>query len=109
MNTRNKVIAGAVLALVLAVGSVGYTVYGSSDTITATVTGKDRSVSKDESKWIVMTDKMSFENTDSLFHAKFNSTDIQGQLVEGNTYEISYYGFRVPFLSIYPNITDVVE
>lgn len=107
-STRMLVgVVGLVGVIGLGVASTAYVAYGTQDSIVATVTGKDRVVSKEDSKWIVMTDMMSFENIDSIMHMKFNSTDIQGKLVEGQTYLIDYYGFRVPFLNMYPNIIEV--
>lgn len=80
--------------------------------VVATVTDKDRQVTSDsdghaQSKYIVFTNKEVFENTDSLLRGKFNSSDIQGQLQRGCTYDFEVYGFRNHFLSTYRNIIDV--
>ena len=45
-----------------------------------------------------------FENTDTLFYRKFNSSDVQASIVKGSVYRISTYGFRIPFFSAYENI-----
>jgi hypothetical protein len=78
---------------------------------TITVTDKERIVENDgekvSSKYIVYTDKGAYENTDILFLGKFNSSDLQGQLITGKTYEVTVYGWRIPFLSMYKNITNV--
>lgn len=83
-----------------------------------TVTDKDRIVenSKDKSssKYMVFADDedgnaLVFENTDCFIRFKFNSSNIQGQLKEGHTYEITVIGYRVPFFSWYQNIIKAVE
>ena len=90
--------------------NVAYQVSG-PETVRVTVTDKDREVhgsGKDTtSKYMVYTDREVFENTDSLLRGKFNSSDVQGQLVEGGTYDLTVYGFRNNFFSIFRNITDV--
>jgi len=110
-----KVFIGVAAAVALMGGFSVYSAYGTIETSTVTVTGKDRLVDSNkmedevESKWIVMTDVVSLENTDSFLHLKFNSTDLQGKLEEGKMYHVTYYGYRVPFMSMYPNIINVEE
>ncbi len=57
--------------------------------------------------YFVYTDIGVFTNTDDAFLLKFNSSDVQNELNIGSTYKATVYGFRVPFLSIYKNITTV--
>lgn len=45
-----------------------------------------------------------FENADSFLRLKWNSSDIQTQLKEDNTYKITVVGYRIPSLSRYQNI-----
>lgn len=47
-----------------------------------------------------------FEDTDTLFRGKFNSSDVYGALKEGETYELTVIGFRVHILGWYENIID---
>ena len=88
------------------------------DVYIATVTDKERVVKrrgdKVSSKYLVFTELQEggtkvFKNTDSLLEFKFNSSDLQGRLKEGQTYEIGTYGWRVPLLSMYKNIVSVRE
>lgn len=58
-------------------------------------------------KYLVFTDKGVFKNTDSILIWKFNSSDIYGEISKGDKMKIKYYGWRVPFFSIYPNIKSV--
>lgn len=82
--------------------------YGTVDTTTATV-GKTERVCETDSacRWMVLTDQGAMLNTDTLFHLKFSSTDVQANLVEGEEYTFTHYGWRIPFLSMYPNIISV--
>lgn len=60
-------------------------------------------------KYIVFTDLGVFQNTDSLFHLKWSSSDLQNRLKVGGEYEIRTYGWRIPILSTYENIVNVTE
>lgn len=60
-------------------------------------------------KYLVFTENETFENTDELIFFKFNSSDIQGTIEEGNTYKAQVVGVRVPLLSWYRNIISVEE
>ena len=51
----------------------------------------------------------SYEVTDLLLRFKFNSTDIYNKLEKNHKYKIEISGFRIPFLSSYPNINKVEE
>ena len=48
-------------------------------------------------KYLIFTDSRTFENTDSLWHWKWNSSDLHGKLKKGKHYKIKTYGWRVPF------------
>lgn len=56
------------------------------------------------SKYLVFTDNGVFENTDTIFYWKFDSSDLQGYMQVGQKCDLHVYGWRVPFLSWYPNI-----
>lgn len=60
-------------------------------------------------KYLIFTEEKTFENTDALFHFKFNSSDIQGRMKIGKTYKVKTYGWRIPFFSTYENILSVSE
>lgn len=57
-----------------------------------------------ESKYLIFTDKETFENTDSFLAMKFNSSDLYGSIREGATCDFTVTGWRVPVLSWYRNI-----
>lgn len=95
------------LILVVIVSSLLYT-YGTKTTQVVTVKTLDHKIygSGDDitDTYLVFTSNGVFKNSDSFLYWKFNSSDVQNDLVEGQTFEIKYYGWRVPFLSWYPNI-----
>ncbi|AZQ61669.1 DUF1523 family protein [Flammeovirga pectinis] len=48
-----------------------------------------------------------FQNTDTWIWFKFNSSDVYAEIQDGKKYDFSIVGFRIPFLSMYPNIISV--
>lgn len=81
---------------------------------TITVTDKDRIVEKDVSYYLVYGDDedgnvIVLRNSDSLSRGKFDSSDIQGLIKIGKTYDFVVVGQRIPFLSCYENIIDLYE
>ena len=105
-----------VLATLIAVGGIigGVSLYTHTSEYTITITNKERVYQSEDSKYLVFGEDVNgsslvFENTDSLFYGKWNSSNIQGQFKEGNTYTIKVYGYRIPFLSMYENIIEITE
>ena len=39
---------------------------------------------------------------------KFNASELLSKIENGKSYQIKGYGLRIPFLNLYPNITEVV-
>lgn len=78
--------------------------YGTKTTETIVVAEKERIMSYENSKYLIFTEEEVFENTDTIWHGKWNSSDVYRDLKEGEAYQIEVYGFRVPFLSMYRNI-----
>lgn len=78
--------------------------------VTAVVTDKERVTSGTgstiTSKYLIFTEKETFENTDSFWALKFNSSDIYGRLQAGQTCQFTVVGFRVAFMSSYRNIIE---
>jgi len=85
--------------------------WSTKSVVVATVTGKDRIVEssgeKVSSRYLVFTDKETLQNADCLWYAKWNSSDIQGQLRDGQKCTFTVYGWRIPFCSAYRNIVSV--
>ncbi len=104
-----------VLIVVIIIG-VGIAYNVNETTYTITVTDKERITQKSEdgisSKYLVFGDDengnpLVFQNTDTFWKWKWNSSNIQGELKIGYTYKITVVGFRVPFFSMYENIVEV--
>jgi hypothetical protein len=103
-----KIIAAAltVIAVVLCCG--GY-YWGSEGTATCTVEDKDRSSSQTGSVYRVYTDCGVFEVEDAMARGQFASADLYADIEPGSTYEFTTIGYRVPFLSMFPNIIAATE
>lgn len=107
-----------VIFIILIVGITAITDFN-DHTYVITVTDKDRIIENDKddgtkSKYIVFGDteegkSLVFENTDNILRLKVNSSNIQGSLKEGHTYEITVIGYRVPLFSWYENIIKIKE
>ena len=79
---------------------------------TVTVTVTDKAVKRGSGKsakdcYMIFTDDTTYEITDSLLKWRFDSSDLYGTIEVGQTYEMDVAGFRVPFISAYPNIYSV--
>lgn len=48
-----------------------------------------------------------FSNKDDLLYFKFDSASVQARLKQGETYDVTAVGWRVPLLSMKPNIVKV--
>lgn len=102
------------MAIVILLGLVGVASCTSSlhfnDTeVIATVNDKESVSSKDSHTYLIFTDKGTFENSDSLFRGKFDSSDWYSQIEKGKTYKFTIIGWRIPFLSAYKNIIKMEE
>ena len=117
-NTKTFFVA--IMIVVILVLSIGYeAIFSFNDTeYTITVTDKERiykgSGDTSSSKYLVFGDddngnSLVFENTDCFIRGKWNSSNNQGQLKEGNTYKVTAVGYRVSFFSMYQNIIKIEE
>lgn len=98
----------AVFVLLLFMCS-GFMTFSTTAPSTVTINKTERVTTGDSSKYLVYTDTEVFENTDSLWYTKFNSSDIHGRLKAGHTYVVKVSGWRIPVLSWYRNIVEIVE
>ena len=99
----------AILIVLFVLGIMIFNVVAFFTVQTYTVTITDKGYSGTVDDYIIWAEdedgnSYEFKNCDSFFRGKFNSGTIQGKLKEGNTYRIEASGFRIPFLSAYPNI-----
>jgi hypothetical protein len=111
MGTKGgvKVITLIIIIAVL-VGTCGAYQCGTQDTTVRKVTGKENVVHGDSSKYLIYTEKGEpLENTDTIFHGKFNSSTFYNRLESGSCYKFDVYGFRMPIFSAYRNIIGYEE
>lgn len=96
---------GTILFLALLLWPVFY-VYSTQQDRTINVTKTERIVTSggSESKYLVFAKEGVFENTDSILRWKFDSADVHNSILPEQKYNCDTYGWRVPFLSMYPNI-----
>lgn len=95
---------------------VGIEILPFTRTTVYNVTVTDKQVKRDNNKdtYLIYTKNQDgnpvvLKNEDSLIIGKFNSSDFYAKLEIGKTYRIKVYGFRVPILSMYENITSITE
>ena len=106
----------AIALVVIAVITVPVINFSNDHTYTVTITDKERVTTQvaegqTDSKYLIYGEDENgktyvFEDTDTLFRWKFNSSDVYGALKEGDTYELTVIGFRVHIFNWYENIID---
>ncbi len=98
-------VAAVIVLGVTAVATNPYWTHGAKDVTVTGVTTK-RVVEHGQPKdiYLVFTDDQTYKNVDSPAYLKFNSSDLQGRLIQGGRFHIEYYGFRIPIASQYKNI-----
>jgi hypothetical protein len=67
-------------------------------------TESDRRTGEVQSTYLIYTDHGVFRNADAFWFMKFNSSDFYGNLDVGEYYRLKIYGWRIPILTMYPNI-----
>lgn len=111
MKENSGMLIAIILCFAVVVGISAATSFNDTE-YTVTVTDKERVVQSKSSYYLVFTkdengNVLVFKNDDELLRGKFDSSNIQGELEIGSTYDIVVVGYRVPFLSMYQNIIEV--
>lgn len=106
------VVIAVVAAIILCVMIFG-SYYDRQDT-TVTVTGKERVCdssgdSGTTCRYLIFTDETTFAVEDSIVIGRFDSSDFYGQIRVCHRYDITYYGWRQGFFSLYPNIEEMED
>jgi hypothetical protein len=100
-----------VVSIIIGVTVIGITGYANVNTVTVKVEGKERITTQNgkhlESYYLVYTDKGTLKLEDDLFRGNFYSSDIYGKLKQDSTYTFKTSGYRIGFMSEYPNIIEV--
>lgn len=110
-NSGGTIVFLWVFALILTIGLMtkGISRFN-TEQVVATVSEKgERCASRDSCKYLIYTDKGVYQNTDALLYWKWDSADVYNNLKVGSTYSFKVAGFRVPFLSWYPNVVEYKE
>lgn len=78
---------------------------------TCTVESKDRTTTSDGSSDArLYTEQCGVLHVgDSLLSWEFNSADTYASIDEGKTYDVTTRGYRIGFLSLFPNVVDATE
>lgn len=107
----NKFSAFIVVVVLIIIASIGFEIACNTheSTYTITVTDKERVTESSNSRYLVFGNDdngnvLVFENTDTFWRSKWNSSNVQGELQIGHKYQITTIGFRVPIFSMYENI-----
>ena len=92
------------------IGSIGYWYQiGTLEKVRITIDDKQRVTTGLKSVYMIFTATESFEDTDSFYHTKYDSTDLFNPLKVGCTYEVNVYGIRMPFFSTFRNVVEVLK
>lgn len=80
-----------------------------ADYIDVKIEEKERINKRDESYYLIFTDKGVFKNDDNWFFFKFNSSDIYGKIHVGKCYSLKKRFWRIRIFSMYENIMKARE
>lgn len=81
--------------------------YSTDKEVTVTITNKENIVSNNDSKYLIFTNNGVYQNSDTMWYWKWDSSDFYNQIEIGKEYTFRVYGFRIPFLSMYKNIIEI--
>jgi hypothetical protein len=98
---------GAIIVILLVVSLIVFGLINSlhlETGVTFTVTGKECVKGDKSSTYLVFTDKTTYEIDDTWIHWRWDSSDVYGKIQANKTYTADLQGYRIPFLSMYPNI-----
>ena len=82
---------------------------GSARDITIQVDDRERVNSRDSGKYLIFTPDAEYQVSDTILFWEWDSSSKYNKLDPGETYEVTVAGWRVPFLSMYPNIVAIKE
>ena len=102
-----------IVVLGFIVGSIVFhiTAYTHTETFTAKVSDKERITEKSgddiDSYYLVYTDHGTLKLKDDILRGNWHSSDVYGSLKTDSTYTFQTSGYRIGFISTYPNIIEV--
>jgi hypothetical protein len=108
---RNGIIGFQILIVVMIIVGIFFSIsrYNNKQTVKTKVTDKERittsrSDGNVESYYLIFTEAGTFKLEDDLIYGNFNSSDWYGQIKRDSTYTFNLIGYRIGFMSEYPNI-----
>jgi uncharacterized protein YycO len=102
-----------ILVAAIIIGGIIFEIksYTTVNIVTAKVEGKERITQQSgktiTSFYVVYTDKGTFKLEDDMLRGNFYSSDVYGKLKQDSTYTFKTSGYRIGFMSSYPNIIEV--
>lgn len=105
-----KGILALVVLVIIAIVGFNIAKFSKKETFTTRVTDKERIVKKNgdnlDSYYLIYTDNGTYKLEDELLYGNFRSSDWYGKIEIDSTYEFTTIGFRIGFVSEYPNIVE---
>lgn len=105
-----KGIIGLVAIAIIGIIGMNIAGYANKETFKTTVTDKERVVKKNgealDSYYLIYTENGTYKLEDELLYGNFRSSDWYGKIKVDSTYEFTTIGFRIGFMSEYPNIVE---
>ena len=107
-------VAGIVAVIILVFGVMIFRAYSQHHTRQVVVTGKDRVCSGSKNgnsscNYLIFTSGGTFKIGDSLVIMRYDSSDVYGQIIPCHRYDLTYYGWRLPLFSDYPNVVNATD
>lgn len=98
-------IGGIGLVLLIVILGGAYHSYAQVKHMTVTICSKANVYSGNQNQQRVYTSNGTFQVSDHWLHGTtFNSADLYGRIQTGKTYDLTYYGWRIGWMSEMPNI-----
>lgn len=98
-----------ILVVAIIIGTIVYNIksYTNVNTITAKVEDKERVTEGSQSYYLVYTDKGTMKLEDDMFRGNYYSSDVYGKIKKDSIYTFTTSGYRIGWISSYPNIIEV--
>lgn len=106
----HKTVIGLVIVVIIGAIGINFARFAHKETVKTTVTDKERIVKRSgdniDSYYLIYTEDGTLKLEDELLYGNFNSSDWYGKIKVDSTYEFTTIGWRIGFLSEYPNIVE---
>lgn len=106
MKFKFKLIIALIVLVIVGIGYVN-SIYFNQQTKSCLVTGKESVHIQGKNQYRVYTTCGTYKIEDSLSIFRYNSSDLYGSIIQNTNYDIHSGGYRLSFLSIFPNIISV--